>query len=76
MERPLPPVRTYDAFVSIRTAPLWGLRMCNRLIHDGLSFTLTEAIQRHAGQATSVTRRYAALNAAQKAQVLAFLNSL
>jgi CxxC motif-containing protein (DUF1111 family) len=60
----------------IRTAPLWGLRTRNRLMHDGLSFTLTEAIQRHAGQATSVTRRYAALNAAQKAQVLAFLNSL
>jgi CxxC motif-containing protein (DUF1111 family) len=60
----------------IRTAPLWGLRTRNRLMHDGLSFTLTEAITRHAGQAMSVTRKYAALTAAQKAQLLAFLNSL
>lgn len=60
----------------MRTAPLWGLRTRNRLMHDGLSFTLTEAITRHAGQAASVTRKYASLSAAQKAQVLAFLNSL
>jgi CxxC motif-containing protein (DUF1111 family) len=60
----------------MRTAPLWGLRTRNRLMHDGLSFTLTEAITRHAGQAASVTKRYMTLTAAQKAQVLAFLNSL
>ena len=60
----------------MRTAPLWGLRTRNRLMHDGLSFTPTEAIQRHAGQAAGVTKRYAALNAAQKAQVISFLNSL
>jgi CxxC motif-containing protein (DUF1111 family) len=60
----------------IRTAPLWGLRTRNRLMHDGLSFTLTEAIRRHAGQAAAVANRYAALSASQKAQVLAFLNSL
>ena len=35
----------------IRTAPLWALRTRNRLMHDGLSFTKQEAIQRHAGQA-------------------------
>ncbi|MBV9927242.1 MAG: hypothetical protein JOZ96_19650 [Acidobacteria bacterium] len=60
----------------IRTAPLWGLRTRNRLMHDGLSFTPSEAIQRHAGQAAAVTKRYVALSAAQKAQVLGFLNSL
>ena len=60
----------------MRTAPLWGLRTRNRLMHDGLSFTLTEAITRHAGQAAGVTKRYTALTAAQKAQMLAFLNSL
>ena len=35
----------------IRTAPLWALRTRNRLMHDGLSFTKQEAIQRHADQA-------------------------
>ncbi len=60
----------------IRTAPLWALRTRNRLLHDGLAFTQQEAIQRHAGQATSVTNRYNALSDAQKNQILAFLNSL
>src|SRR6185295_11083196 len=41
----------------IRTAPLWALRTRNRLMHDGLTFTKQEAIQRHAGQAAGVTRR-------------------
>ena len=60
----------------IRTAPLWGLRTRNRLMHDGLTFTLEEAIRRHAGQAAGVTKAYNALGEAQKAQVLAFLSSL
>ena len=34
----------------IRTAPLWGLRTRNRLMHDGLSFTREDAIRRHGGQ--------------------------
>ena len=40
----------------IRTAPLWALRTRNRLMHDGLSFTKQEAIQRHAGQAAARRR--------------------
>jgi hypothetical protein len=60
----------------IRTAPLWGLRTRNRLMHDGLSFTLQEAIRRHGGQAAGVTKTYNALSESQKAQVFAFLNSL
>ena len=60
----------------IRTAPLWALRTRNRLMHDGLTFTKQEAIQRHAGQAAGVTRRYNALPTRQKNQLLAFLDSL
>jgi CxxC motif-containing protein (DUF1111 family) len=60
----------------IRTAPLWGLRTRNRLMHDGLSFTAQEAIARHAGQAAGVTKRYNALSPRQRAQLLQFLNSL
>ncbi|HST23533.1 MAG TPA: di-heme oxidoredictase family protein, partial [Blastocatellia bacterium] len=60
----------------IRTAPLWALRTRNRLMHDGLTFTKQEAIQRHGGQAASVTRRYNALPTRQKNQLLAFLDSL
>jgi CxxC motif-containing protein (DUF1111 family) len=60
----------------MRTAPLWALRTRNRLMHDGLSFTKQEAIQRHAGQATPVRGAYNALTADQQRQVLAFLDSL
>ena len=60
----------------IRTAPLWALRTRNRLMHDGLTFTKQEAIQHHAGQAASVTRRYNALSTRQKNQLMAFLDSL
>jgi CxxC motif-containing protein (DUF1111 family) len=60
----------------MRTAPLWGLRTRNRLMHDGLSLTKQEAIQRHAGQATNVTKQFNALSDAEKNQLLAFRNSL
>lgn len=60
----------------MRTAPLWALRTRNRLMHDGLSFTKQEAITRHAGQAASVTASYAALSAADRALLMAFLDSL
>lgn len=60
----------------MRTAPLWALRTRNRLMHDGLSFTLQEAIQRHAGQATAVRNRYNALSESNKNRILAFLDSL
>jgi len=74
---PFLPTPEYEFTLNkIRTAPLWALRTRNRLMHDGLSFSLQEAIQRHAGQATSVTTRYNNLSNAQKNQILAFLNSL
>jgi CxxC motif-containing protein (DUF1111 family) len=60
----------------IRTAPLWALRTRNRLMHDGLSFTKQEAISRHGGQAAGARAAYDALTAAQKRQVLDFLDSL
>ena len=60
----------------IRTAPLWALRTRNRLMHDGLSSTRQEAIQRHAGQAAAVTARYEALTDVQKSALLLFLDSL
>jgi CxxC motif-containing protein (DUF1111 family) len=60
----------------MRTAPLWGLRTRNRLMHDALAFTLDEAIQRHRGQADETRRRYDALGDAEKRAVLRFLGSL
>ena len=60
----------------MRTAPLWGLRTRNRLMHDGLSLTYKEAIKRHAGQATAVKQAYESLPANQQTEILSFLGSL
>jgi CxxC motif-containing protein (DUF1111 family) len=60
----------------MRTAPLWGLRTRDRLMHDGESLTRNEAILRHAGEATGVINSYRALSTTQKNQLITFLNSL
>jgi CxxC motif-containing protein (DUF1111 family) len=60
----------------MRTAPLWALRTRNRLMHDGLSLTKQDAIERHSGQAADVTKKYNALSNTEKRQLLAFLDSL
>ena len=60
----------------MRTAPLWALRTRNRLMHDGLSSTKEEAIERHGGQAASVTAAYKALSPTDQALLLEFLDSL
>jgi CxxC motif-containing protein (DUF1111 family) len=74
---PVLPLPEYAATANqMRTAPLWALRTRNRLMHDGLSLTKQDAIQRHAGQAAGVTKNYNALSAAEKNQLLAFLDSL
>jgi CxxC motif-containing protein (DUF1111 family) len=72
----------------IRTPPLWGVRTRDRLMHDaggsssapsnnGLqSFTLNEAILRHAGQANASRVAFQALTPLQKAQLFRFIKSL
>jgi CxxC motif-containing protein (DUF1111 family) len=72
----LPTAEFANTTTRMRTAPLWALRTRNRLMHDGLSFTKEEAIQRHVGQADAVRRRFNTLSAAQKAQLMRFLESL
>jgi len=60
----------------VRTAPLWGVRTRDRLMHDGESLTRSEAILRHAGEATGVINNYRALTVGQRNQIATFLNSL
>jgi CxxC motif-containing protein (DUF1111 family) len=71
----------------VRTAPLWGVRTRDRLMHDGgsssaptnsgaQSYTLNEAILRHAGQATASRNAFQALAPIQKVQLFKFLKSL
>jgi CxxC motif-containing protein (DUF1111 family) len=60
----------------IRTAPLWGVRLHSRLMHDGASVTFSDAIQRHRGEASQVTEAFEKLSPAEKKALLAFLQSL
>jgi CxxC motif-containing protein (DUF1111 family) len=65
-----------DTANKLRTAPLWGLRMRPRFMHDLRSLTLESAIERHQGEAEHVTREFRELTAVQKQQLLTFLESL
>jgi CxxC motif-containing protein (DUF1111 family) len=65
-----------DTANKLRTAPLWGLRMRPRFMHDLKSLTLENAIDRHEGEAGQVQHHFSVLTPAEKQQILAFLNSL
>jgi CxxC motif-containing protein (DUF1111 family) len=74
---PVLPTSEYGPTANMmRTAPLWGLRTRNRLMHDGLTFTERDAIERHKGQARKSRSRFIALSDYEQAVLLAFLNSL
>ncbi|HET9157384.1 MAG TPA: di-heme oxidoredictase family protein [Myxococcaceae bacterium] len=60
----------------IRTAPLWGLRTRSRLMHDGLSYTLREAISRHQNEGRGARTAFEALPPESQEHLLAFLRSL
>jgi CxxC motif-containing protein (DUF1111 family) len=60
----------------IRTAPLWGVRLHSRLMHDGASVTLTDAILRHRGEAERVADKFEKLKPSEKEALLEFLRSL
>jgi CxxC motif-containing protein (DUF1111 family) len=64
-----------DTANKLRTAPLWGLGIKSRFIHDNASVPLGDAIQRHGGEAQGVIERFTALTYAQQ-QLITFLKSL
>ena len=60
----------------MRTAPLWGIRARNRLMHEGLNITIFDSIQLHAGQATTARNNFNNLTAGQRSDLIAFVLSL
>ncbi len=60
----------------IRTAPLWGVRLQPRLMHDGASLTFRDAILRHGGEAAQVTKRFEKLKKGDQQAIIEFLKSL
>jgi CxxC motif-containing protein (DUF1111 family) len=62
--------------LKVRTAPLWGVGRRTRLMHDGASFTFSNAISRHGGEASVVRANFNSLTDPQKRNVILFLESL
>jgi CxxC motif-containing protein (DUF1111 family) len=60
----------------VRTAPLWGVRLRPRLMHDGASLTLRDAILRHRGEAYDESKRFDRLSQQDQEALLEFLRSL
>jgi len=65
-----------DTATKLRTAPLWGLRTHERLMHDGASGSREQAILRHKGEAAATRTAFTKLTPQQQAQLLTFLDSL
>lgn len=66
-----------DTINKLRTTPLWGLRTKTRFMHDLKSLSLTDAINRHRGEARRVVDNFQEdLTPAQQQQVITFVNSL
>lgn len=59
-----------------RTAPLWGLRLRPRLLHDERAGSIHEAVAHHKGEASRASAAFFRLNDAERAEVEAFLLSL
>ena len=60
----------------VRTPALWGVRLRTRLMHDGTSLTLTDAIRRHGGEADRASDAFGRLGREEREAVLEFLRSL
>jgi CxxC motif-containing protein (DUF1111 family)/peroxiredoxin len=59
-----------------RTPPLWGVADSAPYLHDGRAASLEEAIRLHSGQGAGAARLFARLPADQRAQLIAFLETL
>lgn len=60
----------------LRTPPLWGLGATGPYMHDGLSFTIEDAILRHSGEARDSRDAYLELPMELQRALRAFLRSL
>jgi hypothetical protein len=58
------------------TLPLWGIGTSAPYGHDGRSVNLNEVILRHGGEAQTARNAFATALPEQRADVIAFLNSL
>jgi len=60
----------------MRTAPLWGIRFRNRLLHDGRCQDVACAVRAHDGQAAAARNAFNALTSANQQNLVQFVRSL
>jgi CxxC motif-containing protein (DUF1111 family) len=60
----------------MRTAPLWGIRFRNHLLHDGRTADIGTAISAHDGQGRTAAQAFNALSATDKHNLIQFVRSL
>jgi CxxC motif-containing protein (DUF1111 family) len=60
----------------VRTAPLWGIGVRDRLMHEGNVYTVQDAIQRHGNQGAASRTAFNRLSAAAQNDLVAFVLSL
>jgi len=60
----------------MRTAPLWGVRFRNHLLHDGRASDVPTAIRAHDGQGRASADAFNLLNASDQHNVVQFVRSL
>lgn len=60
----------------VRTAPLWGVRVKARFLHDGRVFNLPSAIRAHRNEAKGAAHAFRKLSPGDRQAVIAFLQSL
>ena len=60
----------------MRTAPLWGIRFRNHLLHDGRTSDIPTAIAAHDGQGKAAATAFAGLSATDQHNVVQFIRSL
>jgi CxxC motif-containing protein (DUF1111 family) len=60
----------------MRTAPLWGLRVRTKLLHDGRAPTIDRAIRFHDGEGAVACDRYVQMSPPLQNQLIEFLKSI
>jgi CxxC motif-containing protein (DUF1111 family) len=67
---------TVEVTRRMRTAPLWGLRFRNHLLHDGRAGDVPTAVRAHDGQAAAARDAFNRLTSAQQHDLTQFVRSL
>jgi CxxC motif-containing protein (DUF1111 family) len=60
----------------MRTAPLWGIKVRNKLLHDGRTSDVATAVRAHDGQGAASRNAFNALTASGQHDVVQFVRSI